>query len=85
MFYEAEVGKSLAMEVILNADQGTEYVYWVRLKDLPPNDQEDVAIDLATKFHASLGLPSTDEDHTYVYEPFSRCDSEFRWVEIPTP
>jgi hypothetical protein len=85
MFYEAEEAEKLAIEVIITCTSGDECVYWVKLEDLPENDREDTAIELATQFHTSLGLLPIDEDNTCAYEPFSRCEDEFRWVEIPTP
>ncbi len=84
-------GEDAVLEVCLTDASGQEYIYWVKLKDLPQDEDEyDWAISISRAFHVEQGLPpipedawSDDEDlmeSAFASEPFEREAGEYTWV-----
>lgn len=80
-FWDADEVEGKYMEVLLNADDGEEYVYWVSLEKKPDDEDEyDWALDVAIEFHNEKDLPSANPEDSEAMEPFSRQESEFTFI-----
>ena len=81
-FWDSEEVDGHYMEVVVTADSGDEYIYWVSQKNRPEEDDEyDWSIDRALALHnKEYGCTLTSED-AEALEPFSRYQSEFTFVE----
>jgi hypothetical protein len=75
--------KTSYIEVCVTAEDGSEYIYWVRLKDMPRNEDEiDWSIQRAITHHlktsdAPIATQSDDFEPVTAYEPFSRPSYEY--------
>lgn len=75
--------KTSYMEVCVTAEDGSEYIYWVKLKDMPRDEDEiDWSIQRATTHHlktsdAPIAKQSDDFDPVTACEPFSRPSYEY--------
>ena len=71
------------MEVCVNAEDGSEYIYWVKLTNMPRDeDAVDWSIQRAVTYHFKTGGAPIAEQHedfepVTAYEPFSRTIGEY--------
>ena len=71
------------MEVCVNAEDGSEHIYWVKLTNMPRHeDAVDWSIERAISYHLKVGgapiaTQSDDFEPVTAYEPFSRIREEY--------
>jgi hypothetical protein len=70
------------MEVLVNDEEGDEFIYWVALAGKPKDEDEyDLSIELAIAFHNNKDLSPASIVNAEAMEPFSRNESEFTFVK----
>lgn len=74
------------MEVCVTVEDGSEHIYWVKLANMPRDeDAVDWSIERAIRHHLNIGGPSIAEqledfDPVTAHEPFSRNIGEYEVV-----
>lgn len=81
-FWDSDESEGKYMEVLVNDEEGGEFIYWVDLAAKSEDEDEyDWAIELAVAFHNNKELPPASIDDAEAMEPFSRNESEFTFVK----
>ena len=79
--------KKSYIEVSVTSEDGSEYIYWVKLTDMPfDGDEIDWSIQRAISYHltatdAPIAKHTDDFEPVTAYEPFSRNSDEYVVVE----